>query len=167
MVEIQIYRIRIGLHYGRQKNKGIDFLNVFEILIAMPLLLTAGIERNPGPLSEDSNRSTASSSFLDNLNMKCKFFIGFNNTQSITKKVDLIESELGMFDIISLTETWLDHRTSNDDLNINGFNLYRRDRPGDNHGGICIYAKQKIYSRRRIDLELPNIVPLDRGIHAA
>ena len=35
--------------------------------------------------------------------------------------------------------------------------LYRRNRPGNNHGGICVYAKQDIYSRRRIDLELPNI----------
>ena len=62
-----------------------------------------------------------------------------------------------MFIIISLTETCLDHKTSNEDLNINGFNLYRRDRPGDYHGGICVYAKYNIYSRRRIDLELSNI----------
>ena len=158
MIEIQIYRIRIGLHYGRQlKIKGIDFLNLFEFLIVMSLLLIAGIERNPGPSSEDSYRSTESSSFLDNLNRKGKFSIVHNNIQNITNKVDLIESELGMFDIISLTETWLDHRTSYDDSNINGFNLYRRDRPGDNHGGICVYAKQDIYSRRRFDLELPNI----------
>ena len=62
-----------------------------------------------------------------------------------------------MFDIISLMETWLDYRTSYGDLNINGFNLYRRDRPGDKHGGIYVYAKQDIYSHRRINLELPNI----------
>ena len=116
MIEIQIYRIRIGLHYGRQlKIKGIDFLNLFEFLIVMSLLLIAGIERNPGPLSEDSYSSTASSSFLDNLNRKGKFSVVHNNIQSITKKVDLIDSELDMFDIISLTETWLDHRTSYDD----------------------------------------------------
>ena len=67
MIEIKIYRIRIGLHYGRQlKIKGIDFLNLSEFLIVMSLLLTAGIERNPGPLSEDSYSSTASGSFLDN-----------------------------------------------------------------------------------------------------
>ena len=36
-------------------------------------------------------------------------------------------------------------------------NLYRRDRVGDNHGGICMYVKQNIFSRRRQDLELPNI----------
>ena len=123
----------------------------------MSFLLIAGIERNPSLLSENFYSSTASSSFLDNLNMKSKLSIVHNNIQSITNKVDLIDSELGMFDIISLTETWPDHRTSNDDLNINGFNFYRLDRPGGNRGGICVYAKQDIYSRRRLDLELPNI----------
>ena len=50
MVVIQIYRIRIGLHYGRQlKIKGIDFLNLFEFLLVMSLLFIAGKERNPGP----------------------------------------------------------------------------------------------------------------------
>ena len=105
MVEIQIYRIRIGLHYGRQlKIKGIDFLNLFEFLIVMSLLLIAGIEPNPGPLSENSYSSTASSFFLDNLNMKGKISIVHNNIQSITNKVDLIESELGLF-MITLMET--------------------------------------------------------------
>ena len=89
----------------------------------MSLLLTAGIERNPGPLAEDSYSSTASCSFLDNLNTKGKFSIIHNNIQSITNKVDLTESELGMFDITILTETWLNHRTSYDVLDINGFNI--------------------------------------------
>ena len=147
MIEIQIYRIRIGLHYGRQlKIKGIDFLNLFEFLIVMSLFLIASIESNPGPSSEDSYSSTASSSFLDNLNRKGKFSIVHNNILSITNKVDLIESELGMFDITSLTETWLDHRTSYDDLDINGFNLYRRYRPGDNHGGICLFQTKHLFA---------------------
>ena len=35
--------------------------------------------------------------------------------------------------------------------------MYRRDRAGDNHGGICVYAKQNVHSRCRQDIELPNI----------
>ena len=89
MVEIHIYRIRIGPHYGRQlKTKGIDFLNLYEFSIVMSLLLIAGIERNPGPLSEDSYSSTASSSLLDNLNMNDKFPRVHNNIKSIANKVD-------------------------------------------------------------------------------
>ena len=56
-----------------------------------------------------------------------------------------------MFDIISLTEIL------NDYLIIIGFNLYRHDRTSDNHGGICVYAKQKNYLRRRHDFKLPNV----------
>ena len=35
--------------------------------------------------------------------------------------------------------------------------LYRRDREGDSHGGICVYVQQNLYSRRRNDLQLPDI----------
>ena len=35
--------------------------------------------------------------------------------------------------------------------------MYRRDRVGDRYGGICVYAKQNTYSRRRQDLEPSNI----------
>ena len=41
-------------------------LNFFEVLIIMSLLLIAGIEPNPGPISENSvNSSTLSVSFDD------------------------------------------------------------------------------------------------------
>lgn len=69
----------------------------------------------------------------------------------------MIGAELRNFDIICLTETWLDYRTSDETLNIEGFKLYRRDRTGDNHGGVCVYAKSNVYSRRRTDLELQDI----------
>ena len=49
------------------------------------------------------------------------------------------------------------HTHNSDTLNIQGFKLYRRDREGDSHGGICVYAQQNLYSRRRNDLELPDI----------
>ena len=46
----------------------------------------------------------------------------------------------------------------NDDLKINGFNApYRRDRPVGNHGGICAYVKESIYSQHRPDLEVKDV----------
>lgn len=150
--------MRIGLHYGRQvRIKGLSYLNYFEILIIMSLLLIAGIERNPGPSTVYSSSSTASSSTFDETVFRENFSIVHYNVQSILNKLDLIESELRNFDVICITETWLDPRTQNSALNINGFNLYRRDRDGDNHGGICVYVQENVYSCRRSDLELPNI----------
>ena len=159
MIEIEVYRLRIGLHYGRHtKVKGLEYLNFFELLIIMSLLLLAGIEPNPGPTSVNSASSSNTSVSFDDLSMiKNKFSVVHYNVQSISDKLDIIESEFCNFDIICLTETWLDQRTSNNTISLNDYNLYRRDRVGDNHGGVCVYVKQNIYSRRRSDIERPNI----------
>ena len=48
------------------------------------------------------------------------------------------------FDIICISETYLDSNTSPDDnnLEISGYNLIRSDHPSKNkRGGICIYYK--------------------------
>ena len=124
----------------------------------MSLLLLAGIELNPGPISEASTISSNLSSTYGDLKMvKDKFSIVHYNIQSLTNKLDIIESELCNFDIICLTETWLYDRTLNNNLSLIQYDLYRRDRVGDYHGRICIYVKQNIYSRRRQDLEFTNI----------
>ena len=138
--------------------KALDYLNFFELLIIISSLLLAGIESNPGPISEASTDSSNVSPSLGDINMlKDKFSVVHYNIQSVVNKLDIIESELNNFDIICLTETWLDQRTLNNNLSLNEYNLYRRDRVGDRYGGICVYAKQNTYSRRRQDLEPPNI----------
>lgn len=160
MISIAMYRMRIGLHYCRQaKLKGIDYLNYFDISVIISMLLISGIERNPGPISDSSISSTTTTyiTSTEEQTIKNKFSVVHYNVQSILNKLDLIETELCNFDVISITETWLDQRTSDSDLNIKGYNLYRRDRPGDNHGGICVYVRDNIYSCRRNAIELPNI----------
>lgn len=145
-------------YFNIAKIKVLEHLNFTDFLILTSLLLLAGIEPNPGPISEASaNSSNLSSTFGDLKMIKDKFSVVHYNVQSLTNKLDIIGSELCNFDIICLTETWLDGRTPNTDLSLNEYNLYRRDRVGDNHGGICVYVKQNIYSRRRQDLELPNV----------
>ena len=85
------------------------------------------------------------------------FSIVHYNIQSISSKFDLIGSELRNFNILCLTETWLSHNTPDDSLKIDEFKLYRRHRQADNYGDVCVYIKENVYSRRRTDLELPNI----------
>ena len=79
-----------------------------------------------------------------------------NNVQSILNKIDMIQSELQQFDLISITETWLDKIISDDEIIFNGFNLFRRDRVGDRYGGVFVFVKRELYAKRRIDLELQN-----------
>ena len=58
---MQLYRARIGLHYSRQaKVKCLDYLNYFDFLVIMSLLLIGGIEKNPGPHSDVSLNSSSS-----------------------------------------------------------------------------------------------------------
>ena len=94
---------------------------------------------------------------FEDTSIRSKFSIAYDNIQSLSNKVDLIESELRKFDAICLTEIWLDRRTSDETIKISGFNLYRRDRADDNHGGICVYINQPILSCGRHDIELPQL----------
>ena len=147
--------MRIGLHYERHcKVKGIAHLTTFELIIFLSLLLiNAGdIELNPGPNTSQNDTGSVDDSLI------LSFFpVVHYNMQSILNKVDLIGSELRNFNIICLTETWLGPNTTDEAIRIDDYSLYRRDRPRDNHGGVCVYIKEDIYSRRRTDLELPHV----------
>ena len=49
----------------------------------------------------------------------------------------------------------VNERVLTQDLAFNNYRLsFRRDRVGDNHGGIVVYAKDTIPCKRRYDLEL-------------
>ena len=150
--------MRIGLNFSRQvKVKGVKFITTFEFLIIMSLLLlkSGDIELNPGPYSLESDTSSGSNN-LDELVITNNFSIVHYNIQSLLNKVDLIGAELVNFDVICLTETWLDRRTADETLNLEGYKFYRRDRDGDCHGGVCVYVNSNVHSRRRTDLEQPD-----------
>ena len=59
--------------------------------------------------------------------------------------MDLIQSELCNFDVICITESWLDGRTSDNDIKFENFKLFRRDRPGHHHGDICVYVRYNLF----------------------
>ena len=37
------------------------------------------------------------------------------------------------------------------------YTVFRRDRVGDSHGGVCVYVKNNLYVRRRNDIEIQNL----------
>ena len=83
--------MRIGLNYCRQaKLKGIENFNYFELLVIMSILLIAGIERNPGPLSDSSVSSSDSIISAEEQAIKDKFSVVHYNVQSILNKLDLM-----------------------------------------------------------------------------
>ena len=97
----------------------------------MLLLKCGDVELNPGPNSNTSSSSVSSTVTLNETELDNKFSIIHYNIQSISKKKDLLEAELSNFDVICLTETWLDQRTADNGIKFNGYTTYRRDRIGD------------------------------------
>ncbi|MES9993746.1 MAG: endonuclease/exonuclease/phosphatase family protein [Candidatus Thiodiazotropha sp.] len=76
------------------------------------------------------------------------------NVQSILSKLDILQTELLEFDILAFTETWLGPSVDTNDLLLHSYNTpERKDRAGDNHGGVMIYIKDFLHYKRRADLE--------------
>ena len=116
------------------------FINNFKHLL---LLLSGDIEINPGP-----KRSSNIKFCHWNINgLAAHDFI----------KVPLVEAFItsNNFDLVCLSETFLDSTIPNDDVNIqiNGYSLLRADNPNDiKRGGVCIYFKESLPLIRRNDL---------------
>lgn len=123
--------------------KGLKRFTNFEFLIFVCMLMyrAGDIEKNPGP----------NTSFIDSS-------LVHYNVQSLSTKIDLIESELTHFDLISISESWLNPSIKDDDINLSGFKPpYRNDRTQDPHGGVAVYVKDSFYSKCRSDLEIHGI----------
>ena len=59
---------------------------------------------------------------------------------------------LGNAEVYSLVETWLDNKVLDAELEIDGYNVFRKDR-GSRGGGVLVYVSKKLQCVRRLDLE--------------
>lgn len=118
---------------------GITFyIFFFMYFYSLVLILSGDIETNPGPTNE---------SVVDIIHL---------NVRSIRNKIDSLNAIVSDFDIACFTETHLDHKISNNDILLDGFDIvFRKDR-NSYGGGVIIYTSNNIRSRRRIDLESAN-----------
>ena len=159
-----MHRARIGLHYLRHfKVKGVDYFSTFELLVMLSILLLrcGDVQPNPGPPyigsrsseEHDTSVSSSSGSTFTNISLnyeliKDKFSVIHYNVQSLSNKVESLESELFNFQILCLTETWLNQTVTDDDNKFSGYNPpFRRDRQGDSHGGICVYVNENLSAK--------------------
>ena len=110
---------------------------VLVCLYSLLLILSGDVEINPGPLS----------------NCKEFFSISHWNLSSISthdySKIFLLKAYIifHKFDIICLSETYLDSTTPNDDdkLQILGYTFIRSDHPSNaKRGGVCICYKSSL-----------------------
>ena len=108
----------------------------FHIMVFINLILLYGdIEENPSPKTKpDSNLSAC------HLNVNS---IPSHNFQ----KIAVLESfvEMHKFDIICISETFLNNTYEDNHLNLNGYSLLHADHPSNaKRGGVCIYYKENL-----------------------
>jgi len=112
------------------------------IAICLLLFMCGDIHPNPGP-------STTRGDGISIVHV---------NARSLQYKTLFLEAELGKFDIITVSETWLSDKVDQDSICLNGYHPpVRRDRPGDSHGGVAVYVKCNLICKPRIDLCIPDL----------
>ena len=76
-------------------------------------------------------------------------------------KLDEIESVLRLqyrYDIICISETWLKSNISCEDIKINDYTVYRKDRSDNSsYGGVAIYVVDHLLSQRRLEIEVQSL----------
>ena len=98
------------------------------------ILLSADVELNPGPKRASTSNISMSHWTLNSIS-------AHNYTKLFLLKAYIA---IHKFDIICLSETYLNSSTTSDDddLAISGYNLIRSDHPSNNErGGACNYYK--------------------------
>ncbi|VDI55735.1 Hypothetical predicted protein [Mytilus galloprovincialis] len=114
--------------------------------------VTSGtIHPNPGPSGD-----------LSVCHLNARSLYSFDTVlKSNRTKLDEIEfvlcNEL-QYDVICISETWLKPDISFEDIKIDNYNTYRRDRAdGFGYGGVAIYVSDRLYSMRRQELEIQGL----------
>ena len=127
------------------------------IFVTTTLLLNCGdVESHPGPALNP-------------------FTICHINARSLcpsdrSKRLDEIESILAVkekIDIICISETWLKPNISDDQLSIQNYQIFRKDRELPvMGGGVAIYAHESAPVKRRKDLEVDGLEIIFVELHA-
>jgi len=147
------YRQAIGLFCNRMYSRNCNNFDAFTcyciflclmlgarngIPVILLLLCSGDVHPNPGP---------------NNTDLK----IIHINVCSLRDKVHLISAEYHNYDVICITETWLNSDILSNNLHIPGFHLpIRKDRP-TRGGGVAIYVKQNIYYKHLQDLDITEL----------
>ena len=139
---------------------------IFLPYIKLSLLRSGDIECNPGPANADQNLSMchwnvnglAANNFIKISLVEAYNFIKISLVEAYNFiKISLVEAynTIHNFDLICVSETFLNSDYSNDDarLMLPGYAMIRSDHPSNaKKGGVCIYYKEHLPFIQRDDL---------------
>ena len=116
-----------------------------------------GSSKQPIEVERIANTTTRSSITQQRHKLK-GFKISHLNIRSLVKNIDQfrIYSHNCKFDIICLSETMLDGTIQDYEVNVNGYEVIRKDR-NRNGGGVAIYIRNCISYKLRPDLDHANL----------
>ena len=111
------------------------FFGFYIVLFISLILLCGDIEENPDPKTTPN----------DNLSV-CHWILNSILSHDF-QKIPFLESFVAThkFDMIQISETFLNNTYDNNDLNLNGYSLLRADHPRNaKKGVVCIYYKETL-----------------------
>ena len=138
------------------------FIYLITILI---IILSGDVHPNPGPWSPNSSISSNNSrDFIESLSNGLS--IMHLNIQSLRPKIDLLQAEMQVYDILIFTETWLSPNITDDEISIPNFQKpLRLDRANRVGGGVAIYIRDNLFATVRLDLQVPSLEALWAEVH--
>ena len=114
-------------------------------------------ELNPNNLSSKHEISNFPET-LNSIPNERGFKMAFLNNVTLPSKIDEIRHSVCKknIDLIAFNETRLDQSISDGLINLNGYEVIRKDR-SRNGGGVCIYIRSSINYKIRSDLIPPTM----------
>ena len=115
------------------------------------LLLSGDIQLNPGPIIQGvDSRKDYLEQFVNSLdNSSSNPRIAHINVRSLRNKLDEIKILLKVcrLDVLSITESHLDEKIANQQLNIENYKLARRDRNWPRRRLYCVCCRSYLFQQ--------------------
>ena len=105
------------------------------------------VKRNPqNTISVNISHAAHCKAVISNRKQSCNSIkLSHLNVQSIRNRNHLIQVRELVFnekpDVLALSETWLNSSTTNAEVEIQEYKIYRLDRKHKKGGGVCIYIR--------------------------
>ena len=114
-------------------------------------LLTSGdVSLNPGPITTSGLSSTQNQKESFKRNLSC---VSSNSRSIVNKRLELSSLlALKSYELVAITETFLDSTINNSEIFSDSFNVQRRDR-SRHGGGVLLAVHQGLCCIRRTDFE--------------
>ena len=124
--------------YSRKKMSiaAVPYYNNSTAKFRLVIKLIHDVETNPGPDSYSVNQQK-NSTYLKIAHLNARSLK--NRHHYLLIKETILSNE---FDIFAVSETWLNSKTTNLEIEIPGYNIHCVDRENKAGGGVCIYVRQ-------------------------